>query len=213
MRGLFGIEVEAEHAEVNLSPHLPDEWDRAEIRHIRVANSTLSFAFQQSLEALNLRLENRGTPVHVRFHPKIPLGSKILGATVGGRNAAVTLDHKEQDEHASMEFDAAAGTTEVTVRFNGGVAIAVPPRTPPLGDPSTGLKLVSEWLSGIELRVAADVIGDEDNSFRIRTKREIASADSAKVERIGGDLYTVLLDHNSESRGYERRTIVISLVR
>jgi glycogen debranching enzyme len=211
VRGLFGIDVDAEHAEVNLSPHLPDEWDRAEIRHITVASSTLNFAFQQSLQALTLRLENRGAPVHVRFHPKIPLGSKILGATVGGRNAAVTLDHNEQDEHASMEFDARAGTTEVTVRFSGGIVIAVPLRTPPLGDPSTGLKLVSEWLSGNELRVAADVIGGEDNSFSIRTTRGIASADSAKVERIAGDLYTVLLDGRSESRGYERRTIVISL--
>jgi hypothetical protein len=87
----------------------------------------------------------------------------------------------------------------------------VPLRTPPLRDPSTGLKLVSEWLSGNELRVAADVIGGEDNSFRIRTTREIASADGAKVERIAGDQYTVLLDRSSGTRGYERRTIVISL--
>jgi hypothetical protein len=110
-----------------------------------------------------------------------------------------------------MEFDAAAGTTEVTVRFSGSVAIAVPLRTPPLGDPSTGLMLVSEWLSGNELRVAADAIGGADNSFRIRTTREIASADGAKIERIAGDQYKVLLDRSSHSGGYERRTIVISL--
>ena len=84
VRGLFVIDVDAERADVNLSPHLPDDWNRAEIRHIKVASSTLSLAFQQSLEALTLRLENSGAPVHVRFHPKIPLGSKILGATVGG---------------------------------------------------------------------------------------------------------------------------------
>ena len=82
---------------------------------------------------------------------------------------------------------------------------------PPLGDTSTGLKLVSESLSGNELRVAADAIGSEGNSFRIRTTREIASADRAKVERIAVDQYTVLLDRSSDSRGYQRRTIVISL--
>ena len=210
MRGLFGIDVEAENAEVSLTPHLPDEWDRAEVRNIRVASSTLSFAFQQSLQALTLRLENRGAPVHVRFHPKIPLGSKIMGATVGGTNATAKLDHNEQDEHASMEFEAGNGTTEVTVRFSGAIAIAVPFWTPSLGAPSTGLKLDSESLSGNELRLAADAIGGEVNSFRIRTTRKITSARGAKVERIARDQYTVLLDRHSGSGGYERRTIAIS---
>jgi hypothetical protein len=112
-----------------------------------------------------------------------------------------------------MEFDAAAGTTEVTVRFSGGVAIAIPFRTPPMGAPSTGLKLVSESLSGNDLRVAVDAIGGEDNSFHIQTGREIASVDGAKVERVASDQYTVLLDRRSDNRGYERRTIVISLAR
>ncbi|MGA8028471.1 MAG: hypothetical protein WB992_15105 [Bryobacteraceae bacterium] len=205
--------MEAEHAEITLTPHLPDEWDRAEVRNVRVANSTLSFAFQQSVQALALRLQNRGAHVHVRFHPKIPLGSKILGATVGGKNITVKLDHNEQDEHASMEFDAGNGTTDVTLRFSGGVAIAVPFRTPPMGDPSTGLKLVSESLSGNDLRVAADAIGGQKNSFRIRTAREVASVDGAKIERIAGDQYTVLFDPPSDNHGYERRTIVISFAK
>src|SRR6201996_1069616 len=210
VRGLFGIDVEAEHAQLTLTPHLPDEWERADFRNVRVANSTLSLSFQQSIQALTLRLENRGAHVHVRFHPRIPLGSKILGATLGGRDIAVKLERNEQDEHASMEFDAGNGTTDVTLRFRGGVTIAVPFGAPPIGDPSTGLKLVSESLSGNHLRVAADAMGGEKNGFRIRTAREISSIEGARVERIAGDQYTVLLDPPSDNRGYERRTIVIS---
>jgi hypothetical protein len=160
-----------------------------------------------------LRLENRGAQVHVRFRPRIPLGSKILGATLGGRDIAVKLERNEQDEHASMEFDAGNGTTDVTLRFSGGVTISVPFGAPPIGDPSTGLKLVSESLSGNHLRVAADAMGGEKNGFRIRTAREISSVEGARVERIAGDQYTVLLDPPSDKRGYERRTIVISFAK
>ena len=79
-----------------------------------------------------------------------------------------------------------------------------------MGDPSTGLKLVSESLIGNDMRIVADAISGEGNSFRFRTARKIAIVHGAKVERIANDQYTVLLDPPSGTRGYQRCTMIIS---
>ncbi len=48
LRGLFGIDVDAQSKTVTVNPHLPANWDHAEIQNLRVGNETVDLSFVQS---------------------------------------------------------------------------------------------------------------------------------------------------------------------
>src|SRR5262249_35989264 len=123
----------------------------------------------------------------VQFQPEIPLGSTIVEATVGMKNIAAKPDQHEQDEHAIIEFDVGDGTTNVTIRYDGGVGVVVPVRTPAPGDLSTSMKVVSVAMTGNKLRMLVDATDEEKNTFRVRTARKITTVSAAKVERVAAD--------------------------
>src|SRR6185369_9780506 len=87
VRGLFGLEVNAETSTLTLGPHLPTDWDHASLRRVRIGNATLDFSLHQTINALTLKVENSGSPVRVLYRPEIPLGARAMTATVGGHKS------------------------------------------------------------------------------------------------------------------------------
>jgi hypothetical protein len=47
LRGLFGLEWNAQEHMLRLNPHLPEEWDRALLHHVRVGPRTLDLEFRR----------------------------------------------------------------------------------------------------------------------------------------------------------------------
>ena len=47
LRGLFGIEIDAQKKTVTVNPHLPAGWDRAEVRGLRLPGGPVSLLFEQ----------------------------------------------------------------------------------------------------------------------------------------------------------------------
>lgn len=56
LRGLFGVDIDALTRTIGLNPHLPAEWDHAEIRHLHVGNSVVDLNYQRSGQHLIARL-------------------------------------------------------------------------------------------------------------------------------------------------------------
>ena len=52
LRGLFGIDIDAQTKTISVDPHLPPNWDHAEIRNLRVGPETIELAFEQSRDAI-----------------------------------------------------------------------------------------------------------------------------------------------------------------
>ncbi len=48
LRGLFGIDIDAQSKTITVNPHLPANWDHAEIRHVVVGGEAIDLAFVQS---------------------------------------------------------------------------------------------------------------------------------------------------------------------
>jgi glycogen debranching enzyme len=48
LRGLFGLDIDAQTKTITVNPHLPANWDRAEIRNIRVGAESVGLTFLQS---------------------------------------------------------------------------------------------------------------------------------------------------------------------
>lgn len=76
IRGMFGVEVNAQSKTVNLDPHLPADWNSAEVVRLRVGPSVCTLNFKRQGQTMNVSVQTiSGDMVH--------LTSSNGGATVG----------------------------------------------------------------------------------------------------------------------------------
>ncbi len=54
LRGLFGIDIDAPHNTIHLSPSLPADWDQATVRHLHAGSSVLDLTFQRTGQTLSV---------------------------------------------------------------------------------------------------------------------------------------------------------------
>jgi glycogen debranching enzyme len=67
LRGLFGISIDAQSKTITVNPHLPANWDHAEIKNLRVGNETVDLSFTQTnSEILIFWQEVGGSGVKIR---------------------------------------------------------------------------------------------------------------------------------------------------
>jgi hypothetical protein len=210
--GLFGLRIDAEAGTITLAPHLPPDWDQAALRDARAGNSILSFSIRQSLHALTLHVENAGTPQHLLFDPEIPLGAQSVMATAGGRRVPVQLERHEGEEQAMLDLRVPSGSTDVVIRYAGGVAVVMPAPSPSLGNPSTGMKLISMTLDGNVLRLDLNAIPGQENKIQIRTERTIQRAEHAAIHKVTTDVYELTLTPTGTARdGYQHQQVTVTL--
>jgi hypothetical protein len=75
LRGLFGIDIDAQTKTITVNPHLPANWDRAQISNLRVGAESVGLTFLQSKGELT-----------VSFTAPPPSGFKLAGTPPGTRS-------------------------------------------------------------------------------------------------------------------------------
>ena len=212
VRGLFGLEIDAENNTFSLSPHLPAEWDHASLRNIRLGNSKVDLALKQSLDGLTLNIENSGSPLHLAFRPQIPLGAESILASFNGRRAAVQVKTNTGDEHADLELSIPAGQSRIAIQYQNGIEVILPWSAPVPGSKSTGMKLTSLRMEEQALLLDLDAVAARDNRLEVR-RRFIRSTGEAKLRRVGKDEYEVSVPAPKiESGSYGHEQVKIDLI-
>jgi glycogen debranching enzyme len=66
LRGMFGIGVDALKHEVTVEPHLPADWDSAEVKRIHIGDATVDLSFKRESSTLVLSIhQTAGSKVHL----------------------------------------------------------------------------------------------------------------------------------------------------
>jgi hypothetical protein len=213
VHGLFGLDVDAETGTITLAPHLPADWELAEIANVKLKNSKLSFAFQQTIDSLKLHIHNDGDAQQLHYSPAIPMGARNITATIGGRKVPTKMETHAQDQHAQFETSVPHGESEIVVRYRDGVAIVMPTPQPSSGAPSRGIKLTSVALQGNELQLEVDAIPGHENKIQIRTARLVTNTTGGALHqtKIG---YELLVDSGaSMPNDYVHEKITVNFAR
>jgi glycogen debranching enzyme len=79
LRGMFGVSVDAETKTITVNPHLPADWDRAEVMNIELPGEKTSLYFEKRADRLEIYMSpTAGDAWHIR--------SDSPGATIGPLN-------------------------------------------------------------------------------------------------------------------------------
>lgn len=197
VRGMLGLEIHGDRNFTELAPHLPPEWDRVSVEHVRLPESTLSLVLRQSMHDVDLEIRNDGKATKLLFEPEIPLGARLLEAKFEARVVPAETEIFAEDEHAKLTLDIPAGVSHCHLEFKGGVAIIVPAHELHVGDASTGVKLTNLRLQGRTLVLEADVHAQREATFLLRTPWKITALEGAVAVALSDTLYKITVFRNA----------------
>jgi hypothetical protein len=62
LRGIFGIDLDALHQTLRVTPHLPATWPKAEVRQLHVGGSVINLHYQRERETMSVTIEGVSGP-------------------------------------------------------------------------------------------------------------------------------------------------------
>jgi len=166
IRGLFGIDVDAQHRTLRLQPHLPATWDFAELRNVRVGNDLYNITLKRDrnhllatvrseqptvlcLNTQNETCNDRATTARTISLPlppvEVSLPEQQLPEAGSPTTQARVIDESYEPEHLSLTLEGLAGTTvDLFLRRN---------MPSPSGKRTTDIKIEGAEKIGDNLRV------------------------------------------------------------
>lgn len=132
LRGLFGIDIDAQTKTITVNPHLPAQWPKAEVKNIQVPGGTIDLSFHKEGETLIMFLNQSGVdgwkvhtdwfnakPDKIRHStfnlPLNPVRVSVLDdrrAAAGARNSIARVVHEEWNSRSvALQVEGLAGTS------------------------------------------------------------------------------------------------------
>jgi glycogen debranching enzyme len=169
LRGLFGISIDAQTKTITVNPHLPANWDRAEVRELQIPNGSVSLSFSRNGEILEVCPDMRSID---GWH----LRSDISGATPG------TLVNDKSPVKVGV---VPCKGLRIPVRA---VEIEPPAIEPPSpGDRTYATRVLNEQWGANQVKLTFEGQADSRAMFGIHCRREIARLRISSPENMGTD--------------------------
>jgi hypothetical protein len=217
VKGLLGLERDAQANALKFSPHLPANWDSISVRNVKVSGGKLGMIVTRVRNGLELETENTGTTLDLLWAPEIPLGAHLSGAELDGKPVHPLIEEHAQDTHATLNIKVSHGKSHCLIRYEGGVLLSVRGADPLVGEPSKEIKITSVAYKQASLVVGADVSREVPGStIDLRTDQKILKIRGAKLRTASSGLYELVVDpagdRPSAAGGYAHREIVVDFI-
>lgn len=173
LRGMLGLEVNAETRSVVLAPQLPPDWPPFEIRNIAVGKDTISLALQPGRDGMTLRvLKKPASPVTIDFRPAFgPFASLDSARTTPGLRPRIEANDRDTRIAVSFRSD----SVEVAqIGVDDPLRVWLPYQRPRIGDSPRQMKLIDlQKVSAHELTLNVEAPGGTEQILHFRAARAI----------------------------------------
>jgi glycogen debranching enzyme len=186
LRGMMGIETDAQGHSLKFSPHVPVDWSFFAVRGVTVGDVKLDFVYRKTADEIILEVQRKGTQnITIDFTPAISPRAKVLRAEIDGHVVPTKLEQSDLDQHVMVHFAVNHPTVTLRIRIRDDFGLGLTSVLPPLGDPSRGLRVVSEsWdlqRNTLTLNVAG--VAGHEYELAIWNSSQIASAEGAELQK------------------------------
>lgn len=180
LRGLFGLQADANNHSLVFAPHIPVDWNSFAIRNVRVGQAALDFSFRRTADEITLETKKTGMgDCVVEFRPAVSLRAKVLSVEIDGRPVAYHVQASDVDQHVDIRFSVGGAANTLRIRLRNDFGISYTPELPPLGGTSHGLRILSETWSPTRDSLALEVAGAASEAYQLGLRN---SADISSVE-------------------------------
>jgi glycogen debranching enzyme len=185
LRGLLGLQIDAEKRQVTFEPHVPADWTSIAINNLRIGDASMSLDYKKTSDSIVLEAKRTGSgDCWIEFSPAVSLRAEVVGVELNGRPLAFKLQPNANDQHVLVRFPVYGGPNSLVIRVRNDFGLALSSELPPLGSASRGLRVISEsWNSGRN-QLTVQVSG------RAATRYELGAWNAAQVSAVDGAILT-----------------------
>ena len=188
LRGMFGLQVDAEKRQITLAPHIPSDWSSFAINNVRVGQDQVNFQYRKTGETFTLQAgRTGGVGCWVEFSPAVSPRTEIVSVELNGHPLAFKVEETSTDKHVRMRFPADIGLSTLTVRLKNDFGLALTNGLPSLGSASRGLRITSEsWnASKTELRINLRGRAGDRYQMDVWNPGQVSSVEGAELSKAG----------------------------
>ncbi|MBC8435932.1 MAG: hypothetical protein H8D88_00050, partial [Bacteroidetes bacterium] len=210
IEGMLGLEIEAQHNTIHLSPRLPANWDSLRVEHIRMRNQFLNFSFSRDSTTLHWHFTFTGeTSVNLEFMPVVPPGTQIKQVLVDGKEypfASFTTS-RFRTLQVNLKID---GESTVEVKYHGGISILPQVYNPTPGDLAEGLRIIDAYRKGSNYLIDLEGLSGSHDTISVWSYFPITDTlMNAKIVSQKGPITKLLVDFEGADEKYMRETILL----
>jgi glycogen debranching enzyme len=185
LRGLLGLQIDAEKHLVMLEPHLPADWTSVAMHNVRVDGASVNLDYKKTSDSISLEATRTGGgDCWVEFSPGVSLRTEIVGVELNGRPLAFKMQPNANDQHVLVRFPVYGGPNSLVIRMKNDFGLTLSSELPPLGSASRGLRVISESWSPERNRLTLDVSG------RAATRYELGVWNASQISAVDGATLT-----------------------
>jgi glycogen debranching enzyme len=188
LRGLFGLQTDAENHEVTLAPHVPADWTSFGIRNVHIGKVSVEFQYRKTRDSVTIEAMRSGDgDCWVEFSPAFSLRTKISSVEMNGKPLLFKIQANGVDQHVSMRFPVHSGANSVVIRIKDDFGLTQTNELPSLGSTSRGLRVISNSWNAARDRLTVEVSGvpGMDYELGVWNPEQIASVEGAVLTKQG----------------------------
>ena len=188
LRGMFGLQTDAEKREITFAPHVPADWTSFAIKNVRVDGIGVDFQYRKTADSLVLETKRTGNgDCWVEFSPAFSLRTQIISVQLNGRPLPFKMQPNGNDQHLSVRFPVSAGTNNLVVHVKKDFGLALSNELPALGSASRGLRVLSESWSAAKTELTIEVSGRAGSRYELGVWNpgQISAVEGAALNKAG----------------------------
>ena len=168
LRGLFGLQIDAQKHQVTLEPHVPPDWTAIALHNIHVGDIAIDLRYKKTIDTIVLEAKRDGTKdCSIDFSPALSLRAEVVGVELNGRPLAFKVQANANDQHVLVHFPIYGGPNNLVIRVKNDFGLTSANELPPLGSASRGLRVVSESWNALRNQVTLEVSGRAGSRYEL----------------------------------------------
>lgn len=188
LRGMFGLETDAEKHQITLAPHVPADWTSFAIRNVTVGENKVDFEYSKSAEHIVLEMERTGSgECWVDFSPAFGKRTVMAGVELNGKPLPIKVQMRIDDLHLLVRFPLAPGANRLVITVKNDFGLSLANELPPLGSASRGLRVVDESWNDNRDQLILEVSGLAGKKYEMSVwnPEQVSSVKNGEITKAG----------------------------
>lgn len=207
MKGLLGMESDAQKREIIFTPHFPMDWDEVQVKNYCCGENRFDFTCQRNTNIVKVKINQNGAePFHLKFSPAFGLGTEVGKVTLNGKEHPFKIEKSRYDVHFEIECKL-KGETNIEISFQAGIEFSLPIAEPELGESSKGIRLVDYYFANNIFEMV--VQGKTSHSYVIpfRSGLKLKKVEGAEILKNEKGIFELKVDFSFSAKDYSEKII------
>jgi glycogen debranching enzyme len=214
LRGMMGLDVDAQTHTLTFAPHVPAGWRSFSVDNVRVGEARLSLSYQRVPGTITVDINRTGSgDCILDFSPALSLRSEVISVELNGRAIPFHAAVNATDLHIAMRLPVAQSSSAVRIRLKNDFGIGIANGLPALGASSEGLRVLAETWNSSRTQLTLALSGRSGKTYELLVwnPSQITSVKGGKLSEGHGDQSSLTVKFPAQdSDSYVHQEVVLN---